>query len=63
MPLYLFECSCGNKFDILTGYTNKEPPVRRKCPKCKKLANRVFGNINVKFIGSGFYENDYKGKR
>lgn len=63
MPLYLFECKCGNKFDILTGYTNKEPPKKRKCPKCKKFAERIWGNVSVVFKGDGFYETDYKNKK
>lgn len=62
MPLYLMECKCGNKFEILTAYTNKEPPIKRKCPECGKMAKRIFGNVAVHFKGTGFYETDYKKK-
>ncbi len=37
-------------------------PVKRKCPKCKKMKlNRLIGGgAGVIFKGSGFYQTDYR---
>jgi predicted nucleic acid-binding Zn ribbon protein len=37
-------------------------PIKRKCPKCKKLKlRRLFGTgAAILFKGSGFYETDYR---
>ena len=59
MPIYTFKCNnCGKDFDDLIQSSNKEI----KCPYCgsKNIRKKSIYNNNFKFIGNGFYENDYK---
>jgi putative FmdB family regulatory protein len=60
MPTYDYECdACGHLFEVFQGIND---PIKRKCPKCKKLKlRRLFGTgAAILFKGSGFYETDYR---
>ena len=39
--------------------TPDDAPQKRKCPECKKLRPRAVSTFGMRFIGSGFYCNDY----
>jgi putative FmdB family regulatory protein len=57
MPLYDYQCDkCGYQAEIVQ---NIHDQPKKKCPKCKKQWRRLFGVPSLKFIGSGFYVNDY----
>jgi putative FmdB family regulatory protein len=60
MPTYDYECdACGHLYELFQGIND---PIKRKCPKCKKLKlRRLFGTgAAILFKGSGFYETDYR---
>jgi len=44
MPIYAFECKCGNAWEAFFGMNDEKKP---KCPKCKKSGKRVFINPNM----------------
>jgi len=55
MPLYDFKCSkCGHVFESLEKHTI----TYKKCPKCKKRANKVLGSFSFKVnghnVGNGY---------
>jgi putative FmdB family regulatory protein len=59
MPTYGYLCkNCDHEFELMQKMTD---PVKRKCPKCKKMKlNRLIGSCaGVIFKGDGFYCNDY----
>lgn len=60
MPTYDYKCEkCGEEMEIVHSITSDGP---RTCPKCgeEALKRLISGGSGVKFVGSGFYENDYK---
>ena len=59
MPMYEWRCdSCEVYWEDL--YNKPEDaPQKRKCPSCKKLRPRAMSTFGLRFIGSGFYCNDY----
>ena len=59
MPTYDYLCeACNHKFELIQGINDK---TKRTCPQChKKKLRRLFGCATLKFVGSGFYINDYK---
>ena len=61
MAVYVYKCKdCGNIFEFLK--LKKDEEVI--CPKCrsKNVEKQITAPVGFKFIGSGFYENDYKNK-
>ena len=59
MPTYEYACeSCGNRYEKREGF---DAPARQKCPRCKKMANRLLFAPPVVFKGSGFYKTDSRG--
>lgn len=61
MPIYEYECkACGHKWDALQRMSDDDITECEKCkkPEAKKLISA--GSFILK--GSGFYQNDYKGK-
>lgn len=60
MPIYEYKCkSCGSLHEIEHRIKEK----RKKCPSCGKLSlEKQLQAAALKFVGSGFYVNDYKGK-
>ncbi|MFI4898491.1 MAG: FmdB family zinc ribbon protein [Phycisphaerales bacterium JB059] len=60
MPTYDYRCNaCGHEFEL---FQSMSDPVKKKCPKCAKLAlERLIGTgAAVLFKGGGFYETDYR---
>lgn len=58
MPIYEYSCSrCDHKFEVRQGYDDPKPA----CPQCnkKRKVKRLISVPALKFVGSGFYCNDY----
>ena len=62
MPTYEYKCpKCNHSVDYMHGMNEK---YNFFCPKCKTLMIKQVGQGgHLRFIGDGFYENDYKKKR
>lgn len=63
MPFYNFECKdCGN-FVARRKVDERKNPI--PCPKCGKLSkySPTFETQPPIFVGSGFYQTDYKKKQ
>lgn len=50
------ECGIFEVLDLSSGRIRKT----YKCEKCGKRARLILSNCSVQFIGSGFYQTDYK---
>jgi len=62
MPIYTYKCpSCETKADLLQKM-DSEAPKCQTCPDNPVMVKQVATGIRPKFVGSGFYENDYKNK-
>ncbi len=61
MPMYDYLCqSCGHTFSVRQGYHD----VREaQCPQCEGPAAQRISMPAIIFKGSGFYVNDYGGRR
>ena len=60
MPTYDYRYdACGHEFEL---FQLMSAPVKKKCPECLKLKlKRLIGTgSGVMFMGSGFYETDYR---
>jgi len=60
MPTYDYECkSCEHAFELFQSIND---PIKKKCPRCKRLSlRRLFGTgAALIFKGSGFYQTDYR---
>lgn len=55
MPLYEYECKCGNTFEELQK-VDAEPP---DCPKCNRMAKRKISLTSFELKGSGWYKDGY----
>ena len=68
MPTFIYKCkTCGEVFT--KDYTwkevkeDKQQAEKQVCPKCgSKEIQRIYTSPELRFIGSGFYVNDYKKK-
>jgi len=61
MPMYTFKCTkCGHVFEDIMPINTQTKDI--KCPKCGAPVEKVLQTTGLKFKGSGFYINDYKGK-
>ncbi len=60
MPIYVYRCSdCGFQKDYLQKFSD---PMLTECPECKKSTfSKQLTAPKVKFVGSGWYETDFKG--
>lgn len=57
MPLYPYRCTqCGYHFEKIQRFSDE--PVT-KCPKCGGALERPLTAPGLKFVGSGWYANDY----
>jgi putative FmdB family regulatory protein len=56
---YTYKCSSCNKVVKIIQRMNDDHEWQY-CPKCKIVMHRVFDVPTIKFIGKGFYCNDYK---
>ncbi|MEI7903826.1 MAG: zinc ribbon domain-containing protein [Candidatus Firestonebacteria bacterium] len=60
MPLYEYECNkCLNTFEVL----QRKNVIKEKCPSCGGVSRKKMSAAGFVFKGSGFYVNDYKGKK
>jgi putative FmdB family regulatory protein len=59
MPIYEWKCKdCEIYWEEL--YNRPEDaPQTKKCPSCGKRRNRAVSTFGMKFVGAGFYCNDY----
>ncbi len=61
MPTYEYQClECNHKFEVNQSM-NDEP--LKSCIKCGKPVRKLYNAAGIIFKGSGFYVNDYKGKK
>ncbi len=61
MPMYDYECqSCPHRFTVRQGYHDAR---KATCPKCGDEAQQRISMPAVVFKGSGFYVNDYGGRK
>jgi len=58
MPIYEYKCDKCNLVKEATHKMNEKPII--KCDKCHKKMRRIFSVAGIKFVGPGFYTNDYK---
>ena len=58
MPIYEYRCDeCEYEFEILQKMSEG---AKRKCPQCGKLKlKKLLSASGLKFIGAGFFCNDY----
>ena len=57
MPLYPYRCTeCGHRFEKIQSFSAK--PLT-ECPKCGGALERPLTAPALKFVGSGWYANDY----
>ena len=58
MPTYDYECdACSHKFEMFQKMSDE---ILKECPECgKEKLRRLFGVPAIRFIGPGFYVNDY----
>lgn len=57
MPIYTYECACGQIIDVSHSIYD-EPDM--ECTNCDGMMQRVFSAPNIQFKGSGFYSTDKK---
>ena len=61
MPLYEYQCKkCKHKFEKIQKFSDR---AIKKCPECGGLLEKIQHAPNMQFKGSGFYVNDYGGKK
>ncbi|MBQ3033940.1 MAG: zinc ribbon domain-containing protein [Deferribacterales bacterium] len=60
MPIYEYQCSCGNIFEKLESINSQDKEA--SCPKCGNTAKRKISLSSYHLTGSGFYNTDYKAK-
>jgi len=61
MPLYEYVCSkCDVTFEVRQKYDDDPLTLHEVCGG---TVERQFSVPAIKFVGSGFYINDYKGKK
>ena len=64
MPAYEYRCSkYGHRFEVFMPI-NGPMRQRLKCqhPRCRQMADRVFGWASTHYHGAGFYTTDVKGR-
>ena len=58
MPQYTWAChKCETYWE--REYKMGKAPEQTKCPECKKKCGRSYDTPSLRFIGPGFYVNDY----
>ena len=61
MPMYDYSCqSCSHRFAVRQGYHDAHEAT---CPECGGAAEQRISMPAIIFKGSGFYVNDYGGKK
>ncbi len=59
MPVYEFECSCGNIIEDIVRMDTKEI----KCPKCNHQAKKIISTCSFELKGGGWYADGYASKK
>jgi putative FmdB family regulatory protein len=59
MPVYEFECTCGNVFEELVRMDTKS----QECPKCQKKAKKILSTCTFELKGGGWYADGYASKK
>jgi len=60
MPVYEFECKCGNVFEALVPMDTKT----QDCPKCRKdQGKKIMSQCTFELKGSGWYADGYASKK
>ena len=58
MPIYEYRClKCDSITERLVQLSER---MNQKCDKCLEIMSQLVSKPNVRFVGTGFYENDYK---
>ena len=55
MPTYVYECMCGQIYDVQHSIT-EDPEI--ECDKCGGSMDRIPQAPTINFSGSGFYSTD-----
>jgi len=55
MPIYSYECVCGQVLDVI--HTMNDTP-EIDCDNCETTMQRKLSVPNIQFNGSGFYSTD-----
>lgn len=59
MPIYEWKCdACEIYWEDLYDKPD-DAPQKRKCPQCAKMRARAVSTFGMRFVGAGFYCNDY----
>ena len=59
MPVYEFECECGNRFENLV----RMDTTNEECPKCHKAAKKIMSACTFELKGGGWYADGYASKK
>ncbi len=59
MPVYEFECDCGNNFEELVKMGTKSA----KCPQCNKKAPKIMSPCTFELKGGGWYADGYSSSK
>ncbi len=59
MPVYEFECECGNIIEDLVKMGTRE----LECPKCHKMAKKIISECSFQLKGGGWYADGYASKK
>jgi putative FmdB family regulatory protein len=61
VPLYEYRCKqCGHQFEKIQSFS---APEEKECPVCHGEVERLLSAPAIQFKGSGWYVNDYAGKK
>ena len=47
MPIYVYSCACGNRFEKRYSFAESQKAAKVRCPACKKLAPRMFTDVKA----------------
>ena len=59
MPVYEFECQCGQVVEELVKMGTEEI----ECPKCHKMAKKIISKCSFELKGGGWYADGYASKK
>jgi putative FmdB family regulatory protein len=58
MPIYMFECKCGNTFEKICKINDSEAAI---CPECGKVGQRMVCPSSFRLKGRGWEHDRYCG--